>query len=324
LKLTFTTAFNKVYEGEGVSSNQTKLMKQENLCCHLATCGAVSWLILTGGIDLASADVFTINPAQSSLTLSGSILGYSIAPQGAGSLTTTYNGTIQATQSGGTIQFTGQSVITAQTNGSWQPLAGGASGNAPADYGGKASTFLGTAYAALRSILLDVTSPPIPVSSGQFSPSSLTFSFPSNATSAIDYHSAVGSGSKVANGNATNNVATLATLTTVGSTQTLTLDINAQFTFTLVSSGDTIVNLSGQFVATRNVAPALVVLQSPAVTNHVVTLKWQSPAGQFFQVLNSTNLIAWQTNASNVTSATTNYAWTGTNPAPSGFYRLVQ
>jgi hypothetical protein len=325
LKLTFTTAFNKLCEGRGVSSNRTKLMKQENLRCHLAVCGAVSWLLLAGGMDLASADVFTINPAQSSLTISGSILEYGFAQQGAGSLTTAYNGTIRATQSGGTIQFTGQSVITAQTNGSWQPLAGGGSGNAPADYGAQISIpFVGTGYAALRSILLDVTSPPIPVSSGQFSASSLTFLFPTNATSAIDYHSAVGSGTKVATGNATNNVATLATLTTAGSTQTLTLDINAQFTFTLVSANDTIVNLAGQFVATRNVAPTQVVLQSPAVTNHVVTLTWQSSSGQFFQVLTSTNLTAWQTNASNVTSATTNYTWTGTNPAPDGFYRLAQ
>jgi hypothetical protein len=285
---------------------------------------AISWLILAGGIDFAAADVFTIDPTQSSLTLSGSILGYSLAPQGVGSLTTTYNGTIQATQSGGAIQFTGQSVITAQTNGSWQPLTGGGVGNAPADYGAQASTFVGTAYAALRSILLDVTSPPIPVSSGQFNPSSLTFLFPSNATSAIDYHSAIGSGTKVASGNATNNVAALATLTTVGSTQTLTLNVNAQFNFTLISSGDTIVNLSGQFVATRNLTPTLVVLQSPAVTNHVVTLKWQSPAGQFFKVLSSTNLIAWQTNAINVTSGTTNYIWTGSNTAPDGFYRLLQ
>ncbi len=290
----------------------------------MAICGAVNWLIMSGGIDSASADVFTIDHTQSSLTLSGSILGYGVAPQGAGSLTTTYNGTIQATQSGGTIQFTGQSMITAQTNGSWQPLAGGASGNAPADYGGQVSIpIFGAGYAALRSILLDVTSPPIPVSSGQFSPSSLTFLFPTNATSSIDYHAAVGSGSKVANGNATNNVATLATITTVGSTQTLTLDINAQFTFTLASPGDTIVNLAGKFVATRNVTTP-VVLQSPAVTNHAVTLTWQSPAGQFFQVLTSTNLTAWQTNASNVTSATTNYTWTGTNPAPDGFYRLAQ
>jgi hypothetical protein len=63
-------------------------MKQKELCCYLAICCAVSGLILAGGIDLASADVFTIDPTQSSLTLSGSILGYSLAPQGAGSLTT--------------------------------------------------------------------------------------------------------------------------------------------------------------------------------------------------------------------------------------------
>jgi hypothetical protein len=59
------------------------------------------------------------------------------------------------------------------------------------------------------------------------------------------------------------------------------------------------------------------------VTNQAVTLKWQSPAGQFFQVLSSSNLITWQTNVSGITSGSTNYSWTGTNPAPNGFYRLA-
>jgi len=123
-------------------------------------------------------------------------------------------------------------------------------------------------------------------------------------------------------GDATNNVTTNAILATVGSTQTLTLGVNAQFTFTVISSGDTIVNVTGQLVATRSTT-APVVIQTPAVTNHAVTLKWQSPAGQLYQVLSSSNLLTWQTNASNITSASTNYTWTGTNSASAGFYRLA-
>jgi hypothetical protein len=288
-------------------------------------CAAVVF-IMTGVIFPALADIFTIDPMQSSLTLSGSILGGTVTQQGPGSLTTSYSGTIQAMQSAGTIQFTGQSLITAKTNGSWQPLAGGGAGSAPADYGGMASISLATADAAFRSILLDVTSPPIAVVSGQFNPSSLTFLFPSNATSAIDYrYTGVisGSGTKAATGNATNNVLNLATITTVGTTQTITFGINAQFKFTLVSSGDTIVNIAGQIVATNNIIATPVILQNPAVTNQAVTLKWEGPAGQFYQVMSSSNLLTWQTNADNVTSATTNYTWTVTNAAPKGFYRLL-
>jgi hypothetical protein len=114
----------------------------------------------------------------------------------------------------------------------------------------------------------------------------------------------------------------LATLTTVGSQQTLTLGVNAQYTFTLLSTDDTTVTVAGQLVATRTTtAPR--VIQSLSVTNQAVPLGWQSLAGQFYQVLSSSNLHTWQTNASNITSASTNYTWTGTNPAPKGFYRLA-
>ncbi len=133
----------------------------------MVACLAASWFVLNGGVFSASADVFTIDPARSSLSLSGSVLGITFSPQGPGSLITSYGGTIQLTQTPGTIQFTGGSLIAAQTSGSWQPLAGGGAGSAPADYGGVASSFV-TANVAMRSILLDVTSPPITVTSGQF------------------------------------------------------------------------------------------------------------------------------------------------------------
>jgi hypothetical protein len=76
-------------------------------------------------------------------------------------------------------------------------------------------------------------------------------------------------------------------------------------------------------VATRSTTAPLVI-QTLTVTNQAVTLKWQSLAGQFYQVLSSSTLQTWQTNASNITSASTNYTWTGTNPASKGFYRLAQ
>src|SRR5689334_16563259 len=104
---------------------------------------------LNGGIFRASADTFTIDPAQSSLTVSGMVFGIAFNPQGAGSLTTVYNGTIQVAQTGGTIQFTGGSLIAAETSGSWKPLPGGGNGSAPADYGGLAN-IAGSAFVAFR------------------------------------------------------------------------------------------------------------------------------------------------------------------------------
>jgi hypothetical protein len=300
-------------------------MKQYSFSRVMVASFVAGFSLVSGEISVAFAEVFTIDSTQSSLTLSGSILGSTFTQQGPGSMTTIYNGTIQVAQTPGTIQFTGQSLITAQTNGSWKPLAGGGNGSAPADYGAAASSAVGTVNAAFRSILLDVTSPPITVTGGQFDPSSLTFLFPASATSAIDYRSSITSGSKLATGNGANNVAALSTITTVGNVQTLTIGVNVQFTFSLINSGDTIVNVAGQIVATNSasvVAP--VVLQSPTVSNQVVTLQWQSPAGQIYQVLSSSNLATWQTNGPDVTSDSTNYTWSTTNPAPKAFYRLAQ
>src|ERR1035437_2944922 len=153
-------------------------------CGRLAAGFAVGLFTLMLGVSPVAADVLTVDPNQSSLTITGSVAGTSFVQQGAGSLTTKYGGTIQATQTAGTIQFTGLSLITAQTHGSWQPLAGGGAGSAPANSG--ATELYGgfiTVIAAFRSLEFDVTSPAIAVTSGQFDPSSLTFLFPSNATS---------------------------------------------------------------------------------------------------------------------------------------------
>src|SRR2546422_11454426 len=106
---------------------------------YLATGFVVGLFALTAGLTPVVADVFTIDTNQSSLTLSGSFQGTSFVQQGPGSLTTKYEGTIQVAQSANSIQFTGESVITAQNSGSWQPLTNGAAGSAPANYGATAS-----------------------------------------------------------------------------------------------------------------------------------------------------------------------------------------
>jgi hypothetical protein len=301
------------------------------LSCGRLTGGFVVGLFtLILGVSPVAADVFTIDTNLTSCTISGSITisGFTsaILQQAPGSLTTIFGGTVQATQTPGTIQFTGLSLITALTNGNWAPLASGGAGNAPANYGAHVSFAGGfvTADVALRSVLFDVTSPPVPVSSGQFNPSGLTFLFPATATSSLDYRptSFVTPGTKLLAGYASTNVANLASLATVGTQQTLTIAVDTTFNMQISSPGDTVVRVVGQLVATRTVTPQ-VVIQSITVTNQAVTLKWQSVAGQFFSVLSSSNLQTWQTNASNITSGSTNYAWTGANPAPQGFYRLA-
>ncbi len=274
----------------------------------------------------ALAEVFTIDTNQSSVTISGSILGYTFIEQGPGSLTTSYGGTLQATLAAGTIQFTGQSLIQARTNGSWQPKADASAGSEPANYGTLANAGIATARAALRNIQFDASSPMINVANGQFDARSLTFSFPTNATSALAYN-VTGlismSGVKPLSGYATNKVTSQATLAVSGNQQTLTIPVDATFLFTLASQNDTTVNLKGQLVATRG-ATAPLAIQSIKVQAQAVTLQWQSTPSQQFQVQSSTNLSAWQTNAVNVTSDTGTYTWSGAATAVKQFFRIAK
>jgi hypothetical protein len=282
------------------------------------------WCLAAG--STSRAQVFTLDTNQSTITISGSILGYNFAEQGPGSLTTRYSGTIQTAQSAGTIQFTGQSRITAQNNGSWQPKADGTVGNEPANYGAQANAGFATAKAALRNILLDATSPGIPVSNGQFDSGGLTFGFPTNATSALGYNVSgllTKSGAKLLTGYATNNVTSLATLTTVGSQQTLTIPVDATFVFTVVSANDTTIELKGQLVAVSSAAPAR---SAPSITvqSQLVTLQWQGTPGLLYQVQSSSDLTLWRTNATSVTSTTTAFIWSGPATGPKQFFRLAQ
>ncbi len=293
---------------------------------HLIARLALGSFVLAAGIKGATADVFTIDTNQTFLTISGSVSGANFAQQGPGSLTTKFTGTVQLTQTGSTVQFTGLSVIDALTNGSWQPLSGGAAGSAPADFGATASPLGGlvTVVAAMRSVVFDVTSPVIPLTGNQFGATNLLFKFSTNAASVLDYRAtgvAPAQGTKALTQTATNNISSLGALTNSGNQQVLFVPVNTQFIFTLASANDTIVNLAGQLVATRSAATPLLV-QSATVSNQVVTLKWQSTANQSFQVQSTTNFSSWQTNAT-VTSGTTSYSWTGTNTASRAFYRLA-
>jgi hypothetical protein len=280
----------------------------------------------------AMADVFTLDTNLSSLTISGTVQGASLVQQGAGSLTTQYGGTIEATQTASSIQFPGQSLIAAMNSGNWQPLDDGSAGLAAANYGASVNLAAGLVKvkAALRSLVLDVTSSALTFNStGQFASTDLTFLIPTNANSALSYlvtGLVDSSGSTAVSGQSTNNVTTLATLVTNGEAQTLTIPVNAQFTFSANSTNDTILNLEGQLVAFRTAAAVATapILQSLTVQTQVVTLQWQAPAGQQFQVQSSTDLMAWQINAVNVTSGSSNYTWSGPATGTNGYFRLKQ
>ncbi len=264
-------------------------------------------LILTGQ---DAPETFNIDNSQSAIAVSGLIAGFAMTAQGPAALITGYSGGINADPFGSTIQFTGGSSINAHTNGVWQPAPGGTVGSAMADYGAQANVdyppfgfYL--VYGALRNISFDVTSPVLPVASGAFNGTNLVFSFTSiNAT--LDYYSSPLHGSLALTGYATNTVATGATETVTGSTETLVIPIDATFYFKLISANDTTIHLTGQLVATNVIAPPVPVIRSVALTNHNVLVAAQN-ATALSQLLVSSNLTTWSAASAAIT--TNNSGW---------------
>jgi hypothetical protein len=271
----------------------------------------------------AAPVVFTIDQSQSQVSAAGKVAGSTFSAQAAGSLTTSYSGNINADVSGSTIQFTGGSAIAAQNSGDWKPAAGGGSGSASADYGAKATyESILAVYVALRNIVLDLNSPSLAVTGGNFDGSSLIFSFATN-TAALDYNYSIGSGSQALDGYSTNTLVSGATVSINGNVQTLTIPIDTTFIFSLLSANDSSVHLTGQIVATSSgIAPP--VIHSLTVTNQNVAVTAGNATTNSL-LLVSTNLLNWSSTSANIT--TNDQGWiifTTPMNGPQAFFRVEQ
>jgi hypothetical protein len=290
---------------------------------HLLASGIVSFgAIYFVGQATAAPMVFTVDNTQSQISLSGKVAGYTLATQGAGSLTTTYSGNINADVAGSTIQFTGSSSIVAKTNGVWQPAVGGGGGSALADYGGKVNVSILTGYGAARNVVLDLNSPLLTLAGTNFDSTALIFSFATGSGSSFDYNAVLKSGTLSLVGNSTNSVANGASLSTNGNVLKLVIQINAQFTFTLLSAGDTPLNLTGQIVAT-NVLAAPILISSIALTKQNVVLTVEN-ASESSQLQISTNLQAWLPASTTVSNHSGSMIFTTPLSGPQSFFRVQQ
>lgn len=207
----------------------------------------------------AALETFTIDPAQSLVSLSGTAGGAALQEQAAGSLSTPFSGTIVADVTANSVNFVGGSSIKPVAAHAWEPGASGAPGSALASYGAKGSLiiviFTANAKAASRNLAFDVTSGgALPTTSGSFSSSGLIFNFVDTANAVLDYQvtgALSKSGSKVLSGLSTNKVATTSSISTVNGVETLTIPVNATYVFQLLSAGDTVLTFTGNIVATR-------------------------------------------------------------------------
>jgi hypothetical protein len=285
-------------------------------------------LFLLSGVFLSLATsslwalpvMFTLDSTQSVIRASGNAAGFPLTEQGPGSLTFRFAGSLFADLTSTHIEFNGDSVLDAITNGSWQPLPGGADGSAPADFAGQVSVpFFGTGRAAFRSVVLGLSSPAILVNNGSFDPAPLRFFLPTNSSSQIDYNAGGRSGSATFSGVGTNGPATNGTLVTIGDVQTINIQVDAQFSFRVLSANDSRARLSGQLIASRVVQP---VVDSIEVSGQNITFQITAPTGQNYILESSTDLHGWNPRTATVTPTPTGYIYSATLSGTLEFFRL--
>jgi hypothetical protein len=197
----------------------------------------------------AAAVSYDIDPAQSKLTLTGSILGNVLVPQFTGSNVLVFDGTLNADVGGGQISFSGLSNIDANLLATpVTPRSGGAAGSAPGDAGVYPGNS-GNGSAAIRDFVLDLTSGAIPVAGdGQFDAGGVIFTIIGGK---VDYAGLL-TGSTTIIGNTVTTGPNMGTLALNGNTETLTLPAMLQFLVD-VDNQTAGVTLPGTIVATRQI-----------------------------------------------------------------------
>jgi len=303
----------------------------------LIDCGVLIFIGLHVQVQPVDAGTvtFTIDPTRSSIALSGSISNASLGTlplkqQGAGSLTTTYTGSIMADLTPPYIDFPGGSLILANTNGTWKPAVGGGSGSAPADYGAEIiESEVITAYFADRNLRYDVTSAPAALTNGDFNSGLLVFSDLTNMTPApgtdysitIPLEPAHDTNGTLSPSGSTSNAPNSAYLTNTGGQLTLVVPINIT-NDSMKSAYDIELIRTGTVVATAP-ASAWPLTLSASVQGGQVTLTWPSFPGPTFTVQTTPTLGTNWTNATGVATVQANTTtWTGPATNTMQFYRI--
>jgi hypothetical protein len=282
------------------------------------------------GMSAKAATTFTLDPAQSSVTLSGTTVGNApLVQQGPGSLTTQIEGTLSVDLSATEITIAGGS-LDARVNGTWQPGVGGTGPAAPADFGAQATTFFGPIFGALRNVIMEVGSPAEAVQNNQFDASRVVFTFSTNANSRLDYNAGLaGTGSALLEGESTNRTATVGTISGSAGSRVLTIAVDTTFHFSLASDNDTALTIRGQIVAREgNVEPnpdGPRITNVQVVNNEVRITATGTTAATRVQASTTLAPGSWALKEAQITAPNaTTRVFTVPVTGPKEFYRLVQ
>jgi len=270
------------------------------------------------------AATFEVDPAQSSITLSGTVAALPLREQSPGSLTTKLGGSLNVNLAADQIQIV-DGLLDAETSGEWRPGVAGAAGSAPADFGALALSFLGTIYGALRDIAVTAASPAVPLSAGVFDTSSIVFSFPPNSKASLDYSAGLlGTGGQPLGGNAKNQTATTGAISSPGGRTSITITVDATFTFDVFSEDDAILRIVGQLVALEAQAPSVPRITSIEIINAQARVTVENVLET--SLLQSTaNFAAWSNTSPEVTVLSpTSRAYTLPASAKSAFFRVLR
>lgn len=283
---------------------------------HLAWLVASGLVLLPGSVE--AADVFVLDPARSSVALSGTLAGFDAKEQGPGSLQSRLSGTLLVELAGDTIHFPGASLMAAEETGEWEPAPGGVAGRAPAAFGARADLgFLGSGLAAARNVTLDAeTLLPLSLVNGEFNAGQVLFLFPEGGDATLDYlvTGLFGtSGSELLAGYATNAVAGMGSLVVEGDVATLTIPIYAEFLLELLSPDDSSLVVEGQLVATRQSVVPGPTLAPPVIADGNISFSWSG--GGELEV--STDFMDWTPTGNQSGSFSEPVSSTGTK-----FYRI--
>ncbi len=304
----------------------------------------VRLMALSAALMLASAHsvpanaapvTFTIDPARSGVTISGSLTvpavgTYPYKTQGSGSLTTSYGGTIVVELEPPRILFPGGSDIQFETNGTWQPVSGGGAGSQPANYAGETTPPFTTTYFAARNIAFDAVGEAILLANGSFNATNLTEYYLTNHSPqpVIDYRVSSSVPGDSTSGvaplaGALTNAAVVATLSSGSGLLTLVVPVEATITRMIGSYPSTTI-LNGQITATAP-ASAWPLVISINIESGKTTLSWPSLPGQSFIVQSTPNLTgSWSTATGSMNTANGTTTWTpSTSPGSPQFYRVV-
>jgi hypothetical protein len=281
------------------NANVISIHQSQQLCYiwpMVCRCGIIGlWLRIAcaGGmfsplLERASATVelFTIDPAATSLTLQIRTGETVWKEQGPAGLRLSFRGWLALGTQAASLQIVQGSILVGEQTIYWQPGPTGSVTSAPANYGAEVVLGSGIAtdhvIAAVRNLEFAISSPPLATGQGLLPASTLICTIPLGANSTLDFRAnglVIVGGSRTLDNLSSTNADGEITLSVAFEVQTLTVPIDVTFNVQVPSAGDTSLRFVGSLVAKRGLTflnPQLLWLPNRS-NGQEFTLVWDYP-----------------------------------------------